>query len=115
MISSAKAANMIEEASLKFRLNKSEEIRSYLLDEIKHNDLMGEKRKKTINIATEKTNTIIATNFTNTHSINCHSRKVRDCYILHTVLLVIILQLMIIIIYYYGKQKMYNIKRKIMI
>ena len=38
---------MIEEASLKFRLRKSEEIRNYLLDEIKHNDLMGEKRKKT--------------------------------------------------------------------
>ena len=37
---------MIEEASLKFRLSKSEEIRSYLLDEIKHNDLMGKSVKR---------------------------------------------------------------------
>ena len=34
--------------------------------------------------STEKTNTI-ATNVTSTASINCHSKKVRDCYVLHTV------------------------------
>ena len=39
-------------------------------------------------VSTEKTNTI-ATNVTSTASINCHSKKVGDCYILHTVLLVI--------------------------
>ena len=39
--------------------------------------------------STKKTNTV-ATNVTSTASINCHSKKVRDCYILHTVLLVII-------------------------
>ena len=36
---------MAEEASLKFRLTKTDETRN-LLDEIKHNDLMGEKYKK---------------------------------------------------------------------
>ena len=37
---------MAEEASLKFRLRKIDETRNYLLDEIKHNDLMTEKYKK---------------------------------------------------------------------
>ena len=61
--------------------------------------------KKTNTIATKKT-TIIATNVTSTASINYHSEKVRDCDILHTVLLVIILILIIIIIcYYYAKQE----------
>ena len=58
-------------------------------------------------VSTKKTNTI-ATNFTSIASINCQSKKVRDCYILHTVSLVIILLLMItitIICYHYAKQK----------
>ena len=38
---------MVEEASLDFTLRKTGETRSYLLDEIKHNDLMSEKYKKT--------------------------------------------------------------------
>ena len=38
---------MVEEASLEFRLRKTDETRNYLLDEIKHNDLMSEKYKKT--------------------------------------------------------------------
>ena len=38
---------MVEETSLEFRLRKIHEIRNYLLDEIKHNDLMSEKCKKT--------------------------------------------------------------------
>ena len=33
--------------SLKFRFKKIDETRSYILDEIKHNDLMSEKHKKT--------------------------------------------------------------------
>ena len=37
---------MSEEASLEFRLRKIDEIRNYLLDEIKHNDLMSEKKIK---------------------------------------------------------------------
>ena len=39
--------NMIEEASLEFRLRKIDETRNYLLDEIKYNDLISEKYKKT--------------------------------------------------------------------
>ena len=38
---------MVEEASLEFRLRKIYETRNYLLDEIKHNDLLSEKYKKT--------------------------------------------------------------------
>ena len=38
---------MIEEASPEFILKKSDERRNYLLDEIKHKDLMSEKYKKT--------------------------------------------------------------------
>ena len=38
---------MVEEASLGFRLRKIDERRNYHLDEIKHNDLMSEKYKKT--------------------------------------------------------------------
>ena len=38
---------MVEEISLEFRLRKTDETRNYLLDEIKHNDLMSEKYKKT--------------------------------------------------------------------
>ena len=48
--------------------------------------------KETNTIATKMTN-IIAVNVMNTDPINCHSKKVRDCYILHAVLLVIILLL----------------------
>ena len=39
---------MAEEASLEFRLRKLDETKNYLLDEIKHNDLMSEKYKETI-------------------------------------------------------------------
>ena len=38
---------MVEEASLEFRLRKIDGTRDHLLDEIKHNDLMSEKYKKT--------------------------------------------------------------------
>ena len=38
---------MAEEASLEFRLRKIDETRNFLLDEIKQNDLMSEKYKKT--------------------------------------------------------------------
>ena len=38
---------MVEEAGLEFRLRKIDETRNYLFDEIKHNDLMSEKYKKT--------------------------------------------------------------------
>ena len=43
--------NMIKEASLPFRLTQIDEIRNYLLDEIKHNDLISEKYKKTCKAA----------------------------------------------------------------
>ena len=56
------------------------------------------------NLSTKKTNTI-ATNVTSTTSINCHSKKIRVCYISHAVLLAIILILIITIIcYHYAKQ-----------
>ena len=51
---------------------------------------------------TKKTNTI-ATNTTITAWINCHSKKVSDCYVLHTVLLAIII-LSKIICNHYAKQ-----------
>ena len=38
---------MVEEASLEFRLRKIDETGNYLLDEIKHDDLMSEEYKKT--------------------------------------------------------------------
>ena len=37
---------MAEEASLEFRLRKIDETTNYLLDEMKHKDLMSEKYKK---------------------------------------------------------------------
>ena len=38
--------SMAEEASLKFRFKKKiDKTRNYLLDQIKHNDLMSEKNK----------------------------------------------------------------------
>ena len=37
---------MVEAASLEFRFKKIDETGNYLLDEIKHNDLMSEKYKK---------------------------------------------------------------------
>ena len=40
---------MREGPNLKFRLRKIDETRNYLLEEIKHNDLMSEKYKKTCN------------------------------------------------------------------
>ena len=62
-----------------------------------------------IDIASIKKTNTIAIHATSTASINCHSKKVRDCYILHTVLLGIILLLIITIIYYhYPEEKGIN-------
>ena len=56
-------------------------------------------------VSTKKTNTITP-NVTNTASINHRRKKVRNCYILRTVLLLIILLLTITVIcYHYAKQK----------
>ena len=38
---------MVEQASLEFRLRKIDETRDYVLDEIKHNNLISEIYKKT--------------------------------------------------------------------
>ena len=38
---------MAEETSLEFRLRKIDETRNYLLEEIKHNNSVSEKYKKT--------------------------------------------------------------------
>ena len=51
----------------------------------------------------KKTNAV-ATNVTSTASINFHSENLRDCNILHTVLLVITLLLIITIICYHAEQ-----------
>ena len=57
------------------------------------------------NFSTKKTN-IITTNAASTSTINCRCKKVRQCYILHTVLLAIKLILIITIIWYhYTKEK----------
>ena len=39
-----------------------------------------------LNIVSTKLTNTIATNVTSTASMNCHSKKVRDCYILHTLI-----------------------------
>ena len=39
---------MVEKASLGFRLRKIYETRNYLVDEIKHNDLISKKDQKTV-------------------------------------------------------------------
>ena len=43
---------MREDANLQFRLRKIDETRNYHLDEIKYNDLMSEKYKKTCKYST---------------------------------------------------------------
>ena len=62
-----------------------------------------------MNIVSAKMTNTIAANIVSTASLNCHSRKLRDCFTLHTVLLLIILlSLTIIVCYYYAKQKGIN-------
>ena len=39
--------SMVEEASINFRLRKNDKTRNDLLHEVKHNDLMSEKYKRT--------------------------------------------------------------------
>ena len=57
------------------------------------------------NVSTKKINTI-GTSVRSTASITCHSKKVTDSYISHTVSLAIVLLLIITIIFYhYPKQK----------
>ena len=51
-------------------------------------------------LLTKFTNTI-ATNVTSSASIYFHCKKVKDCYILHTILLVIVLLLIITIVCYH--------------
>ena len=41
---------MTKEASLEIRFKKIDEARNYLLDEIKHNDLMSENLKRHVSI-----------------------------------------------------------------
>ena len=40
---------MVEDASFEFILREIDDTRNFLLDEIKHSDLMSEKKKKTYN------------------------------------------------------------------
>ena len=63
------------------------------------------QQKSSSNKKAKKKNTI-ATNVTNTAFINCHSKKNRDCYIIHAVLLVILLLLIVTAIFHcYTKLK----------
>ena len=41
---------MVEEVSLEFRLRKIDEARNYLLDEVKHNNLMSENIRRHVSI-----------------------------------------------------------------
>ena len=59
-----------------------------------------------MDIVSAKKANAIAVNVTSTASINGHTKKVRDYYILNTVVLVIILLLIIIIICYYYTKKL---------
>ena len=62
-----------------------------------------------MNIVSAKMTNTIAANIVSTASLNCHSKKLRDCFTLHTVLLsIILLSLTIIVCYYYAKQKGIN-------
>ena len=56
------------------------------------------------NVSTKKINTI-GTSVRSTASITCHSKKVTDSYISHTVLLAIVLLLIITIIFYHYPNK----------
>ena len=57
-----------------------------------------------MDIVSTKITNAVAINVASTASINCRSKKVRDCSILRTVLLGIILLLIIpIIFYHYAK------------
>ena len=58
-----------------------------------------------MDIESTKTTNTMATNIASAASINCHCKKVRDCYILHTVLLVIVLLLIVTIICYHYANK----------
>ena len=58
---------MVEEASLEFRLRKIDETRTYLLNEIKQNDLMSEKCKKTYKYFCKKLCWALAYSSFNTH------------------------------------------------
>ena len=61
---------------------------------------MGDEIISFMDIVSTKMAKTIATNV----SMNCNTKKIRDCYILHTVLLVIKLLLIITIICYYDTQ-----------
>ena len=64
------------------------------------------KLKQLLTIYQQKQTNTIATSFMSTASINYHSKKVRYCHILNTVLLAIILLLLFTIIcYHYAKQR----------
>ena len=65
----------------------------------------GDKIITVMDIVSTKITNTIATNIKSTASINCHSKKVKNCFILYIVLLAVILLLITIIIYYHAKQK----------
>ena len=69
---------MIEEARLEFRLRKFDETRNYLLDEIKHNDLMSDKCKRTCKCLNYVENSLIlSSTITSWVSISAFTSLVR--------------------------------------
>ena len=69
---------MIEEARLEFRLRKFDETRNYLLDQIKHNDLMSEKCKRTCKCLNYVENSLIlSSTITSWVSISAFASLVR--------------------------------------
>ena len=70
---------MVEEASLEFRLRKIDETRNYLLDEIKDNNLMSEKYKKTCKYLNYVENLLtLASTVTGCVSVSAFASLVRD-------------------------------------
>ena len=65
---------MVEEPSLEFRLRKTDKTRNYFLEEIKHNDLMSEKCKKTCRYLNYVENfLVLVSTYTNCVSISAFS------------------------------------------
>ena len=73
----------------------------YLKSNVDNSVIASDEIISVMDIVSIKVTSTIATNVMSTASVNCHGKKGKDCYILHTVLSAIRLLLIIIIICYY--------------